>query len=199
MDAALLSLVLPISLFAITMTGTPGPNNMLLTANGANFGIRASLPMILGIRIGMTALKILIALGVGALMQSSPHTFTLLKWLGCGYLAYLAVKIALMPPPGEQEARPVGMWQAAGFQFVNPKSWIALITAFSAFSLPGDLYLESVLLLIVLFNLLGCIMSLCWAGIGSRIALLLATDAAWRRFNRVMALLTLGCIYFILR
>jgi threonine/homoserine/homoserine lactone efflux protein len=114
--------------FVVVMTGTPGPNNMMLLASGANFGFRRSIPHILEITVGCQILLIAIALGLGQLLTRFPMLELMLKVL-CGlallYLTWILVKpafaaaSAIVPSLPEQEAvvtEPLSFWQGAMFQ-----------------------------------------------------------------------------------
>ncbi|MFQ3176847.1 MAG: threonine/homoserine/homoserine lactone efflux protein, partial [Psychromonas sp.] len=89
-----LSLLLAISLFAFVMSVTPGPNNIMLLASGAQFGYQKTLPHIFGILIGIASLLVLVLLGFGMIFERYPALYDLLKVLGCLYLFWLAWKIA---------------------------------------------------------------------------------------------------------
>ena len=196
----LIPLLLPLSLFIVTATITPGPNNFMLAASGANFGLRGSLAHILGIRIGFTTLQILMASGLGALFVAYPELHEILKYLGSAYLLWLAVKIARMRPLAEQKekAAPLTISQAALFQFVNPKSWIVISSATTAFTLSGSHYLASALMLILAFNLIGWMSSMFWVLFGAMIGRMLNSPRAWQRFNLTMAGLTAASVALLL-
>ena len=196
----LLPLLLPLSLFIVTATITPGPNNFMLAASGANFGLRGSIAHILGIRLGFTTMQVLMASGLGALFVAYPGLHELLKYVGSGYLLWLAVKIARMRPMSDQpgKAAPLTLGQAAVFQFVNPKSWIVISSATTAFTLSGSHYLASALMLIIAFNLIGWMSSTVWVLFGAMIGRQLTSARAWRRFNLAMAALTAASVGLLL-
>ncbi|YCA15106.1 LysE family translocator [Kushneria sp. AK178] len=191
-----------VTLFAITMTGTPGPNNVMLTASGAMYGFRRTLPHILGILLGGLTLFTLLALGLGTLFQRYPLIQQTLQIVGVLYLLYLAWRIASAPPPEFDttgDARPLTLWQAATFQFVNPKVWVMGLTLMASF-LPaeGPLWLNAFGLALLMETVaLPCI-SL-WAGFGMVIARFLTTPRAWRLFNVTMGLMTAACVVFIVK
>ena len=80
--------------FAFTTSGTPGPNNAMLTASGANFGFRRAVPHMLGIIIGFPAMVLAIGLGLGAVFAALPWLHLALKYVGTAYMLYLAWRIA---------------------------------------------------------------------------------------------------------
>ena len=136
MDQSLWALMISAAFFCATMTMTPGPNNIFLAQSGANFGVRATLPHIVGIRMGQSILHLSILLGLGALFESWPVLHQILKYLSIAYLVYLAYRVASSSVAGDEnfdDARPMSLKEAALFQWVNPKSWMATITLCSAF------------------------------------------------------------------
>jgi threonine/homoserine/homoserine lactone efflux protein len=191
---------LSVGLFALVMTGTPGPNNVMLTASGANFGYRRSVPHFLGIGIGLVSMILLMAAGLGVLFDSYPVIQLGMKWLGSIYILYLGWKIAMTAPAskGEQgSGRPMSFKQAALFQYLNPKAWMMMVTAVGSFTLPGNLYWQSVLFIALIFWVTQLHTSSVWVGFGSMIGRWLSSTIAWRRFNRAMGALTAACVVFI--
>ena len=189
-----------VGLFAITMTGTPGPNNMMLTASGANFGYVRTIPHMVGISIGLVSVILLVAAGLGILFARYPAIQEILKWVASAYLLYLAWCIAFSPPPKSNESRsirPMTVLGAALFQFVNPKVWVMATTAVGSFTLSGDEYWLSALLIALAFWMTQVPTSFLWAGFGSLIRHWLATPKAWRYFNLTMGIATAGCLFFI--
>lgn len=140
---------------------TPGPNNILLTTSGANFGFMRSLWLMVGIMLGMQSILLLVAFGVGGMILLSPSLHLILKVLGSLYLLWLAWKIATAayerleasaPPP------PLRLYQGWLLQFLNPKAWLMALGSVTSFSLAGSCYNHSVLLIsfgIVLVNLVS--------------------------------------------
>ncbi|WP_199610275.1 LysE family translocator [Flocculibacter collagenilyticus] len=192
----MMALLVPLTLFAFTASSTPGPNNILLTTSGANFGFRRTLPFVIGVRCGFTLIQILVILGLGGVFLQYPEAHTLLKYLGSAYLLVLAWKIANMPPPNANDgkAKPLSIIEGALFQFVNPKTWIVIISSTTAYTLGGDEYFSSAIMLIIVFNLVGIPAAIIWIQFGAAISKLFKTEQAWRYFNRTMAVLTLASI-----
>lgn len=125
--------LLPLSTYSLVMSVTPGPNNILLTASGANFGYRRTLPHILGIGIGHSVHVALVCLGLGVLFQAFPVLHTVLKVAGTAYLLYLAWKLVGSSIGSAATAKPLSFWHAAAFQFVNPKAWVKAVTVATVF------------------------------------------------------------------
>lgn len=187
---------LPLLLFTFLATATPGPNNMLLTLSGSQFGYRQTIPFIIGIRLGIALLFMIMGLGVGAVILANPNGYVLLKIIGASYLVYLAIKIAFSKQQFNcgKSAALLSLKQGMLLQFINPKSMMMVLSCVSAFSLPGQLYWLSVIQALIIFTLVGACNNSCWVLFGVGINRLLATPKAHQRFNRLLALLTLAAV-----
>jgi threonine/homoserine/homoserine lactone efflux protein len=121
--------------FAFVTSVTPGPNNMMLLASGVNFGLRRTVPHMLGISVGHSVMVFLVGLGLAGVFTAWPPALTVLKLASVGYMLWLAWKIAHAAAPGEGRAavRPMTFLQAAAFQWVNPKAWAMALGAVSAY------------------------------------------------------------------
>src|SRR4051812_1471937 len=108
------------------MSAAPGPNNALVAATAANFGLRRSLPQVLGVSLGFPVMLVLVALGAAELLRGAPGVMAALRWLGAAWMLWLAWGIARATPAaaGAAPGRPMTLLQAALFQWVNPKAWI---------------------------------------------------------------------------
>lgn len=190
---SLLSLIAMAS-FAFVTSVTPGPNNLMLLASGANFGFRRTLPHIVGISLGMALLLTCVLGGLGELFSRYPLLQLLLRIAGAGYLLWLSWKILRTPPrslqPENTNGRPFAWWQAVLFQFVNPKAWIMAITAVSSFTLSGEAYWLSGLALVLVFSVVNLPSVTVWAGFGTLLQQFLSSAARQIWFNRIMATLT---------
>jgi threonine/homoserine/homoserine lactone efflux protein len=130
--------LLPLVAFAFVSSGTPGPNNAVLWASGARFGFARTLPHVAGTSLGIGAMAVAVAAGLGAVVTAVPVAALLLRAAGSLYLLYLAIRIAVSDAIRRPEvARPLGLGQAAVFQGLNPKAWIFALAAVGAFRPPG--------------------------------------------------------------
>lgn len=129
--------LLPMMMYCFVMSITPGPNNMLLTASGANFGYRMTLPQIFGVVAGGFVLTIVSCAGLGKLFVAWPVAQTVLKFGGAAYLVLLAWQLARARVGEAWSLKPQSFAEGALFQAVNPKSWVKSITLASAF-MPVD-------------------------------------------------------------
>ncbi len=177
-------------LFAFTMSATPGPNNAMVAASGANFGVRRTIPHAAGIATGFALMILLVALGAGALLRSTPLIHGLLRWVGALYLLWLAVKIARTDPAATDEARqgrPMTMLQAALFQWVNPKAWIVTMGAVATYTTIGGNVFAAAGLLATVFFIVSWPASAIWVALGAGAARLLHSPSRLRTFNWLMA------------
>jgi threonine/homoserine/homoserine lactone efflux protein len=199
MNEQLAALVLPLLVFTLTAASTPGPNNILLSANGAHFGFRASMPFVLGIRLGNIFLVLFLSLGLGVIFSRYPEAQQSLKIVCIGYMLYLTMKIALASPSNDTDnkSKPLSFWHGAGFQFINPKAWMTGLTCISAFTLAGDAYFTSVFMVILAWSITGTFASLLWVLCGVAMQKLLTTPTHWKMFNVTLALATLSSIFMI--
>ncbi|WP_395516010.1 LysE family translocator [Pseudorhizobium flavum] len=191
---------LALVLFAFTTSITPGPNNMMLFASGVNFGFRCTIPHMLGIGAGFLSLLIGVGLGLGALMQSVPLVYTLLKFAGGAYLIWIAWKIGTSRSlaEGEAGARPMSFLGAAAFQWVNPKAWVMAVTAMATYTNPAA-YVPTVLLVGVAFALVNLPSVSTWAGFGSALRDWLSVPVRLKWFNITMAVLLVISLWPMLR
>ncbi|QDX28722.1 LysE family translocator [Dickeya poaceiphila] len=180
---------------------TPGPNNMLLTASAANFGVLRSMPLMLGIMIGMQSMLLLVALGLGSLILLYPSLHLALKVLGSAYLLWLSWKIATAAyekldtdtaPP-----TPILLYQGGLLQFLNPKAWLMTLGAVAGFSLAGEGYVGSVVAISVAMVSVNFVAGIIWLGFGVMIGRLLQSPRAWKLFNLAMGILTATCVLMI--
>lgn len=124
-------------LFVTAMTVTPGPNNVIAIASGANFGVRRSLPFLGGVIAGFLPMLAILCAGAGALIVSSPGAMFALKLAGTLYLLWLAWRIAAARPDGSEAAetsRPLGLVEAALIQGLNPKGWTMALVIVANYS-----------------------------------------------------------------
>ena len=185
--------VLPaLALFAIVSSVTPGPNNLMLMASGANYGFRRTIPHMLGISIGFMVLMLLTGIGLVRVFEIYPISYVILKILSVAYLLYLAWKIATAAPVKERTAtgKPMTFLQAAAFQWVNPKVWAVALsaTAYVATLAP----VQQAIVLATSFSTINLGVGTFWALAGSLLSYLLTNEAAWRIFMRIMALALVG-------
>jgi threonine/homoserine/homoserine lactone efflux protein len=192
--------ILSVAGFALATSATPGPNNAMVAASGATWGIRRTWWHMLGIAVGFPVMFVGVALGAGDLLERHPLVHEALRWVGAGYMLWLAWHIAIADPAGATgggpgRGRPLRFHEAALFQWINPKAWIIVVGALATYTrAEGETLLVQVLLLAVIFFLV-CIPSvLLWTAIGAGVARLFKTARSIRRFNWAMAALLVASL-----
>ena len=182
--------------FAAAMAFTPGPNNIMVTASGVNFGFTRTIPHILGITFGFFVLIAVCAAGLGAVFAAFPPLQIVLKVAGALYLFWLAWKIATAAPAAsgpDHAGRPISFWQAALFQWVNPKAVVAALSASALYLRPAH-WLTDFVVLEVVFAIATILAVAVWTGFGLVLRRLLSDPKHARIFNLAMALLLVASI-----
>ena len=184
--------------FAFVTSVTPGPNNLMLMASGANFGLRRTAPHMIGISLGHSFMVLLVGLGLGAAMDAVPQAKLALKVAAVGYMLWLAWKMAHATAPGEGRAGGSRMTflQAAAFQWVNPKAWAMAVGAIAAYAAGGGL--AQVALVAGLFALINFPSILLWAWAGQAMRAYLQEPKRLRIFNTTMAALLVASLWPVL-
>jgi len=188
-------------LFGIIAAVTPGPNNVMLTTTGLNFGVRRGVPHLLGICIGFPVMLALIGLGFGTLFELYPLLHEAIKLIGIAYLLYLAWKIAgSSGGVGRiKQEKPINFWQAAAFQWVNPKAWIMGSSALAAYTSLDDSFFVQVAIICVSFMLITIPCAGVWLVFGAGLQRFLRDPKHLKLFNIAMALLLVVSILPVVR
>ncbi|WP_158771409.1 LysE family translocator [Paraglaciecola sp. L1A13] len=183
-------------LFAFVSSITPGPNNLMLMASGANYGVKRTLPHMLGVASGFTLMVVLVGLGIMQLFDMFPITYHILKIVSVSYLLYLAYKIATSSNASKDksaDAKPMTFLQAVMFQWVNPKAWTMALTAISVYA-PS----KSAMAVLMVAGVFGSVNLPCisgWTVLGQKIQSLLTNNKRLRIFNYTMAGLLVTSMY----
>lgn len=187
-------------IYAFVTSITPGPNNTMLLASGLNYGFKRSVPHVLGISIGFALMVIAVGTGLGRVFENWPQVYTALRICGAAYLIYLAWNIATAVPMlqiSESSSRPFSFWKAAGFQWVNPKSWIMATGAITTY-LPQGENIHSVIFLSCLFAIINAPSVSIWVTFGATLRHWLKDIKYFRIFNVCMSILLLVSLYPLL-
>ena len=188
-------LLAALALFAFVSSVTPGPNNLMLMASGANFGFRRTIPHMLGVALGFVFMVLLVGAGLVQVFDAFPVSYTVLKVGSVVYLLYLAWKIANSGPAksGDATGRPMTFLQAAAFQWVNPKAWAMALTAISAYT--PDHTLLAILLVGLVFGAINLPSVGSWTLLGQQMARFLTNERRLTLFNWTMAALLVASLY----
>jgi threonine/homoserine/homoserine lactone efflux protein len=191
-------LITALASFCLVSSITPGPNNLMLMASGANFGFLRTLPHMFGVGIGFVLMVFLVGIGLAQLFDLYPIAHTILKVASVVYLFYLAWKIANAAPIDAtgREGTPMTFLQAAAFQWVNPKAWTMAVTAVTVYS--PDASLLNVLIVSAVFGVINLPSVSLWTVMGQQMARILTNPARLRLFNWSMAALLVASLYPVL-
>jgi len=187
------SLLPGLLIFAFVSSITPGPNNLMLMTSGVNFGLRATIPHILGVVVGHALMTIALGMGLSSVLDSIPQIYIALKNLGVAYVIFLAWKIS-STTVGEEtkdeiEGSPFSFFQAVAFQWINPKAWTLTLTALTLYSVVSSV--ESILLVTLAFASVNLPCVTVWTLMGVKLRSLLERSPHLKFFNFMMASLLL--------
>jgi len=190
-----MDMLLSMTSFAFAAACTPGPNNIMLTASGVNFGLARSVPHMTGVVVGFVVLLAACAAGLGALFSTIPAVHTALKVAGGAYLLWLAWKVANagQPQQSERPGTPLTLLQAVAFQWVNPKGWMMSLSAVSLFVRPQSAVADTSIVLAV-FGFATLVSVVIWTAFGTVVSRALRNERHARIFNAAMALLLVASI-----
>lgn len=187
--------------FAFVMSITPGPNNLMLMASGANFGWKRTIPHMLGVSLGFVVMTIVIGAGLIQVFDAFPVIYTVLKVMSVAFLIYLAFKIATAAPPPKQtdtaQGTPMTLVQAMLFQWINPKALTMSLSAISAFAPQGS-GIWGVIMVATVFGVINLPSINFWILLGTQLRRILNVPWKLRAFNIAAALLLLASLYPIL-
>ena len=181
-------LITGLAVFAFVSSITPGPNNLMLMTSGANFGLRRTLPHLLGVVLGFCLMIVLVGLGIMQLFSLYPASFDVLKIASIVYLFYLAGKTAFSRATLSDQAdttEPMTFIQAVLFQWVNPKAWTMALTAISVYAPSQGVW--PVLVVALFFSVINLPCVSCWIVLGQKIRYFLTSTRRLKVFNVVMA------------
>ncbi|KMO16740.1 LysE family translocator [Methylobacterium indicum] len=189
---------LALAAFAFVTSITPGPNNLMLMASGATFGVRRTVPHALGVALGFALMVLLVGSGLVGLFAAAPWLDTVLKAASVAYMVFLAWKIATAPPPEEavQTRRPMTFLAASAFQWINPKAWTMALTAATVYA-PGQSLVGLVAVALV-FGIVNFPSVSVWVVLGQQMRRLLTDTRRMRMFNLFMATLLVASLYPVL-
>ena len=179
---------------SLSLGFTPGPNNAVASYSGFNFGIKKTIPLILGVWFGYTTFVILTNFVLISTFINYPIIQEIIRVLGTFFLIYLAYKISFSSLSKEdKKVNPVKFIDTFVFQFLNPKGVMAGITLISKFVLEDD-YINSSLNVIIVCSLTAIASITTWAFLGKFLRKFATNNNFIKRFNYAMSLLLIICI-----
>ena len=190
-------------MLCIIQSGTPGPNNIMLTASGKNFGYKKSIPHMLGVVLGFLSLLLVLSLGLITLFNQYPIVQTILRIIGSLYLLYLAYRIYFsVNTDDDSRSKPITFIESSLFQYVNPKGVMMAITTVSIYTDYNSFefinsFNQGMLLIFLAFLISNVLAVLTWVSIGVFLNNFVKSNKAIKAFNTTMATLLVLTIIWI--
>ena len=200
----MLEYFLPLLTLCMIQSGTPGPNNIMLTASGKNFGFIKTIPHMLGVVLGYLTLLTVLSLGLITIFDQYPIVQEILKYIGACYLLYLAYRIYSSDNKSDSsKSRPLTFIEVTLFQYVNPKGIMMGITTISIYTDFYqyefiDSYIEGMMFIFLSYTIVNAIAVVGWTAVGVSLDNFIKSTKAIKRFNAIMAfllVLTIGLIF----
>ena len=189
----------PILTFAMTAAITPGPNNIILSTNAVNYGFKATIPLMLGVFFGFLSVLTLCLLGIGEIYENYPNFKNFIKIVATIFLTYLAYKIFISTEFSDNNnKRRFTFRDIYFFQLINPKAVSVSMSSSAIFIQNKFSYFEEFILIFICFIISTSTSAVVWAAIGHSFKKYLNDKRKIIYFNRVMALLLLGCVFYII-
>jgi len=181
--------VFAVVLFAVSASVTPGPNNIMVMTSGLNFGVKRSLPLLLGICIGFTFMLLLVGFGIAQLFDLFPSLHFFIKCVGTLYLLYLAWLIANTSDNANIDSRsiPLSFMKGVLFQWLNAKAWVVSTGAIATFTTVGPSFYSQNLTIALVFFIVSFPCVGIWLLFGSTLKRILKSDQNRRLFSYSMS------------
>ena len=191
MSSQLISLLF----FGIAASLSPGPNNIMTSYTAFNFGIKKTIPTMLGVIIGWTLLVILLQIGSLVVFQKFEIIQKIVRFFGSIYLIYMAYKISFSSTKSEKfSPKPITFLNTFFFQFVNPKSIIIALAAISMFINPQENLIRDSIILTIIFFLMAVGSQAAWCLMGKYLRKFATSEQFIRNFNYTMSFLLIVCV-----
>ena len=186
---------LPLILFGIATAFTPGPNNILSSYSGFNFGFKKTVPLMLGVILGWTTMLTVMASGLIIIFQKYIFLQSIIKILGTIFLIYLAYKIAFSSTnESENIKKPVLFFDTFLFQFINPKGVMVAMIAVSTFIDVQNNYLRDATIVIITYFFMAVFSVSSWCLLGKYLRKFATSKNFIKKFNYIMSFLLIVCV-----
>jgi len=194
---------LPLLLLCVIQSGTPGPNNIMLTASGKNFGYIRTVPHMAGVVIGFLSLLLVLSLGLISVFKNYPIAQTILQILGSIYLLYLSYRIYFSFSSNDNtRTKPITFLESSLFQYVNPKgvmmaiTTISIYTDFKNFTFISN-FVEGMIFILIAFTISNVFAVLTWTSVGVFLNNFIKSEKSIKSFNGLMAILLVLTVIWI--
>ena len=187
--------LLSLCLFMFATSCSPGPNNILASYSGFNFGLVKTIPHMFGVIFGFTTLVIVMNFGLINIFKNFPVMQEILIYTGTIFLIYLAYKISFSKTSSDNSSKsPVRFIETFFFQFLNPKAVIVAIIIVSTYVESGENYINYSLWVIGIAFIFACFSIMFWTLLGKFLRKFATNQKFIKRFNYVMSFLLISCI-----
>ena len=194
---------IPLLILCIVQSGTPGPNNIMLTASGKNFGYIKTIPHMLGVVLGFLSLIVVFGLGLTVIFSKYPIIQFVLRIVGSIYLLYLSYRIySSVNTEDLSKSKPITFMESSLFQYVNPKGVMMAITTISIYTDHINFkfissFNEGMIYILIAFTISNIIAVTTWTSVGVFIGQFIKSARGIRVFNALMAFLLVLTIIWI--
>mgnify|MGYP001456656632 CR=1 FL=1 len=184
--------LLSLSLFMLGTSCSPGPNNIVASYSGFNFGVIKTFPHMLGVIFGFTSVVCVLNFGLINIFKLYPLIQEILKISGSIFLVYLAYKIAFSKNIKEnKKENPVKFIETFLFQYLNPKGVSVAIIVVSNYVELGSNYINYATQVVVLAFLFSSTSITLWTFIGKFLRKFATNEKFIKYFNYAMSVLLL--------
>ena len=174
---------------------TPGPNNLLLAASGANYGFFRTLPHMCGVIVGFAIMVVASGFGLGMILNEFPQVILPLKIMSVSFLLYLSWRVATGGAHVvEGKSQPLTFLPAVLFQTINPKGISFLLSIMGAQVSDAQPLFPQLIPLFILLPAFTVLSAVTWTMFGTAIGKLMQSQGAFRVFNLIMASLLVACV-----
>ena len=182
-------------LFVSIVSMTPGPNNLLLAASGANYGFFRTLPHMCGVIVGFAIMVVASGFGLGMILNEFPQVILPLKIMSVSFLLYLSWRVATGGAHVvEGKSQPLTFLPAVLFQTINPKGISFLLSIMGAQVSDAQPLFPQLIPLFILLPAFTVLSAVTWTMFGTAIGKLMQSQGAFRVFNLLMASLLVACV-----
>lgn len=176
-------------LASILISLSPGAGAVNTMSNGLRYGVRRTLPAIIGLQLGFGTQILIVGVGLGAILASSTWMFTLLKWAGVAYLVWLGWQKwregSLEAPTDTDKAPDKRFWESVLVNMTNPKATVFLVSLFPQFLEPDAPHGPQFLAMGVTLIAVDIIVMLGYATLASQLQRFMRRPAQQRMLNRL--------------
>ena len=185
-------------IFMFVAAFTPGPNNLLSSYSGFNFGIKKTLPLIYGVTFGFPILLIVINSGLIIIFKKFPTLQEVIKIIGSGFLIYLAYKVSLSKKNEDKQTNnPAKFFNMLIFQFINPKAVLFAIIMVSTFISTNENFIRDTIIVVSVAFIFSFVSIFSWCLLGKFLRRFAKNKKFIQVFNYVMSFLLIVCIILI--